>query len=45
MEAKSSCCKAKKCDKKKTNCGFNNACFIIVLYFLLAIILAGVIYY
>ena len=40
MEAKSSCCKAKKCDKKKTNCGFNNACYI-----LLAIILAGVIYY
>lgn len=45
MEAKKSCCKPQCSNKKKSNCGINNAYFIIVLYILLAIILAGVIYY
>lgn len=43
-----SCCNkpATKCqDNKKKTCNINNAYFIIVLYILLAIILAGVVYY
>lgn len=45
MEAKNPCCKSKCNNKKKSVCGINNAYFIIVLYILLAIILAGVVYY
>lgn len=44
---KNCCGKSTPCEKnKKNNCNnANSACFIIVLYILLAIILAGVIYY
>lgn len=45
--AQKSCCKStNKCkENKKKTCNFSNSCFIIVLYILLAIILAGIIYY
>ncbi len=46
MSTNNCCKKEPNCNKgKNKSCNFNNSCFIIVLYILLAIILAGIIYY